>query len=250
MKKFIAYFDYLGFKQFIENNDLQYQKRIIGNNFRDIENALGQGKMKEAKIGVIADLKDSRINCINFSDTIVFWTNDDSEESLMEIIKVAYRFNLQTVMRFFPARGALVYGEIIYVDFKQHNDAGGLYNINSVFGKGLVEAHEKAEKQHWAGTVIDSTLINELVKRNYKVDSFLSPYSKKYKVPYKKEPELLEEYVLNIVKGDLNEDSLKNGKDMIMRNFSNHNKSVDKQDVKEKIENTLKFLESYHKNED
>ena len=37
---------------------------------------------------------------------------------------------------------------------------------------------------------------------------------------------------------------------MIMRNFSNHNKSVDKQDVKEKIENTLKFLESYHKNED
>lgn len=251
MKKFIAYFDYLGFKQFIENNDLQYQQRIIGNNFRDIEYALGQGKMKKTKKGAIADLKESKINCINFSDTIVFWTNDDSEESLMEIIKVAYTFNWQTVVHFFPARGALVYGEIIYVDFEQHNDAGGIYNINSVFGKGLVEAHEKAEKQHWAGTVIDSTLINELVKRNYKVDSFLSPYAKKYKVPYKKEPELFEEYVLNIVnvKRNLNDVSLKNGKEMIMRNFSNHNKSIDKKDVKEKIENTLKFLESYHKNE-
>lgn len=41
MKKFIAYFDYLGFKQFIDNNDLVYQRKIVGNNFPDIENALG-----------------------------------------------------------------------------------------------------------------------------------------------------------------------------------------------------------------
>jgi hypothetical protein len=46
MKKFIAYFDYLGFKQFIDNNDLEYQRKIVGNNFRDIESALGQGKSK------------------------------------------------------------------------------------------------------------------------------------------------------------------------------------------------------------
>ena len=93
MKKFIAYFDYLGFKQFIENNDLDYQKRIMENNFRDIENALGQGKLKQPTHGAIADLANSNINCINFSDTIVFWTNDDSESSLIEIIEVAYKFN-------------------------------------------------------------------------------------------------------------------------------------------------------------
>ena len=247
MKKFIAYFDYLGFKQFIENNNIEHQKRIIGNNFRDIENALGQGTMKNATIGAIADLSNSKINCINFSDTIVFWTNDNSKESLIEILKVAYRFNWQTIMHFFPARGALVYGEIVYVDFKQHNEAGGLYNINSVFGKGLVEAHEKAEKQHWAGTVIDRTFISELLKRGIEIDNFLSPYAKKFKVPYKKGPELPEEYVLNLVKGGLDNLSLKNGREMIINNFSKHNKAIDSQDVKEKMNNTFRFLESYHR---
>ena len=246
MSKFIAYFDYLGFKKFIENNDLEYQKRIIENNFRDIENALGQGKMMDAPRGVIADLKDSKINCINFSDTIVFWTNDDSKNSLMEILEVAYRFNLQAVDFFFPVRGALVYGEIIYEDFKQHNEAGGLYNVNSVFGKGLVKAHEKAEKQNWAGTVIDNSFIAELVKRNYEIDKFLSPYAKKFKVPYKKNLELPEEYVLNIIKGNLNDEALKNYENGIKENFSNHNKSIDSLNVKEKIENTLRFLESYY----
>ena len=86
MNRFIAYFDYLGFKKFIENNTLDYQKRIVVNNFRDIENALGKGKTKPAKYGVIADLSESKINCINFSDTVVFWTNDDSIDSLIEIL--------------------------------------------------------------------------------------------------------------------------------------------------------------------
>ena len=31
MEKFIAFFDYLGFKQFIDNNNLEYQSKIMGN---------------------------------------------------------------------------------------------------------------------------------------------------------------------------------------------------------------------------
>ena len=103
MNCFIAYFDYLGFKEFIENNDLDYQKKIIGNNFRDLESALGQGKIKDVHHGVIADLSNSKINCINFSDTVVFWTNDDSNESLKELLDVSYKFNWQAVDFFFPS---------------------------------------------------------------------------------------------------------------------------------------------------
>ncbi|MGD9993918.1 MAG: hypothetical protein AB7S69_11515 [Salinivirgaceae bacterium] len=249
MKRFIAYFDYLGFKKFIENNDLEYQKRIIGNNFRDIENALGHGKTKEASRGVIADLEMSIINCINFSDTIVFWTNDDSEDSLLEILKVAYRFNMHAVDFFFPARGALVYDEIIYIDVKKQNEAGGLYNINSVFGKGLVKAHEKAEKQHWAGTVIDNSFIEELANRNYEIDTFLSSYAKKFKVPYKNGHELPDEYVLNIIEGKLTNEGLKNFENRIKENFSRHKKTIDNQYIQEKIDNTLKFLNSFYKND-
>lgn len=39
----MTYFDYLGFKKFTENSDLNYQRKIVGNNFRDIESTLGKG---------------------------------------------------------------------------------------------------------------------------------------------------------------------------------------------------------------
>ena len=45
MNKFIAYFDFLGFKDFILNNDIEYQNQIMNNIFRDIESSLGNGKL-------------------------------------------------------------------------------------------------------------------------------------------------------------------------------------------------------------
>jgi len=246
MKSFIAYFDYLGFKEFIENNDLEFQHRIIGNNFSDMEYALGKGKFKDAPHGVIADLSKSKINCINFSDTVIFWTNDETEQSLIELLQVSNMFNLQSIDFCFPVRGSVVYGELLYVSFKQSNGGGGLYNINSVFGKGLVKAHLKANGQNWAGTVLDESFIDELKNRGYNLDEFLSPYAKKYKVPYKNGVDLPEEFVYNIIQGTLNDEALKNYGNGIKDNFAAYNKSVDSAGVQEKIKNTLRFLESYY----
>lgn len=250
MNRFIAYFDYLGFKEFIENNDLEYQKRIVGNNFRDMENALGLGKLKDASHGVIADISNSQINCINFSDTVVFFTNNTSEASLIEILEVAYKFNWQAIDFCFPVRGALVYGELVYIDYKQKNSGGGIYNVNSVFGKGLVKAHLRAEYQHWAGTVLDESFISEIAKRGHNVDEFLLPYAKKFKVPYKDEVERTEEFVLNIIKGTLNDEALKNASKRIRDNFAQYHKSVDDDRVQQKISNTIRFLESYYVKEE
>lgn len=250
MNRFIAYFDYLGFKEFIENNDLEYQSKIVGNNFRDMESALGQGKFKDAPQGVIADISNSQINCINFSDTVVFFTNDTSEASLIEILEVANKFNWQAIVFCFPVRGALVYGEMVYVDYKQKNSGGGIYNINSVFGKGLVKAHLRAEQQHWAGTVIDESLTSEIANRGHNLDEFLLPYAKKYKVPYKDGVERADEYVLNIIKGTLNDEALKNFGKSIRDNFAQYNKSVADDRVQQKISNTIKFLESYYVKEE
>lgn len=60
MNCFIAYFDYLGYSKFIENNDLDYQKKIIRNNFRDIESALGKGKFSSK----IIRMKNLQINIL------------------------------------------------------------------------------------------------------------------------------------------------------------------------------------------
>ncbi len=245
MSQFIAYFDYLGFKEFIENNDLSYQKKIMGNNFRDIENALGQGKFKPASAGVVADLSRSTINCMNFSDTVVFWTNDDSDESLKAIIDVSHKFNWQATLFFFPARGAVVYGEIVHVDYKETSGAGGSYNLNSLYGKGLVRAYQKAESQNWSGTVLDASFIDELIRRGLDPEDYLKPYAKRFKIPYKNAPILPEEFAYCLITGDLNDEAFANYSQGIRENFANHNKSVDSSSVQEKLENTIGFLASF-----
>lgn len=249
MNRYIAYFDYLGFKEFIENNDLDTQSRIMANNFRDMECALGQGRYTDVQNGVIADISNSRINCINFSDTVVFFTNDTTEVSLIEILDVAYKFNWQAIGYCFPIRGALVYGEIESVDYKRKNSAGGVYNINSIFGKGLVTAHLRAEEQDWAGTVLDESFTDAIMQKSDDVEKYLLPYAKKYKVPYKDGVERSAEYVLNVVKGTLNDEALKNYRNGIINNFSQYNKPVDDERVKKKLSNTILFLESYYARE-
>lgn len=245
MNRFIAYFDYLGFKEFIENNDLEFQSHIMNNNFRDMESALGLGKHKEAKHGFIADTSKSLINCINFSDTVVFFTNDSSEESLMEILKVAYIFNWKTNVHFFPVRGALVFGELEYVNYNQINDMGAVYNINSAYGKGLVKAHLRADEQNWAGSVLDESFVSEIKKRGYDLDTLLLNYAKKYYVPYKNKVVREEEYVLNLINGVLDDEGFNRYSADIRNNFAQYNKSVDEEGVQLKISNTISFLKSY-----
>ncbi|MCQ6957721.1 hypothetical protein [Mucilaginibacter aquariorum] len=246
MKRFIAYFDYLGFKDFIEKNDLEFQHQIMNNNFRDIEIALSKGKTIETRRGFIPDIDESNINCMNFSDTVVFWTNDDSEESLREILRVAFTFNYHCIEFTFPLKGAIVYGEVTHVDFRQQNGGGGIYNINSFYGKGIIEAYLKAERQHWAGTVIDSSVIEEIISKELNPEEILKEVAKKYMVPYKEPIESQEEeYALRLVKGDLPEAAFQNVSKQIARNFGEYNKSVEHHTVQQKLANTITYLKSF-----
>lgn len=249
MKRFVAYFDYLGFKDFIEKNDLEYQKRIMNNIFRDIESALGQGETRDGKNGgVVADLGKTTLNVINFSDTVIFWTNDDSEESFQELLKVAYRFNYQATTFFFPARGTIVLDEMEHAAYSYKNEAGGAYHINSVYGKGLVKAHLKSDAQQWSGAVIEEEVIDHLKSKGIDPDRMLGDYAKRYKVPYN--PERIkvdhEEYALKLVTG-ITDESFKNVSKNIVRNFGEHNKSTALASTQLKIENTIAFLASHDK---
>jgi hypothetical protein len=49
MERFIAYFDFLGYKEFILKNDSKHLRTRAGHILRDIEISLGQGKYKEPK---------------------------------------------------------------------------------------------------------------------------------------------------------------------------------------------------------
>ena len=240
---YLAYFDYLGFKEFIENNDDEVLMRRMGHIFRDIEGALGQGKYQEPRNGVIlSDLTNSKVNCLNISDTVLFWTNQCDYDSLTELIKVAYEFNWMQILYNFPIRGSIVKGKIRLVSGKHTNTNGGSYSVQCLYGKGLIKAHDKAEYQNWAGTVIDESIITDLESNPNGIE-FLSEYAIKYKVPYKIDVDLKEEYVLKIVKGISNETALKNTKESITGVFALDNKSIESTSVQLKIENTLKFID-------
>ncbi|NQY30067.1 MAG: hypothetical protein HRT69_11420 [Flavobacteriaceae bacterium] len=240
---YLAYFDYLGFKEFIENNEDDVLMRRMGHIFRDIEGALGQGKYREPQNGIIlSDISDSNVNCLNISDTVLFWTNQCDYQSLTELIKVAYQFNWMQNGYNFPIRGSIVKGKIRLVSGKQTNSNGGSYSVQCLYGKGLIKAHDKAEYQNWAGTVIDESIIMDLEKNTTGME-FLSDYALKYKVPYKGDIDIEEEYVLKLVKGITDETALKNIKASITGVFALDNKSTEPKTVQLKIENTLKFID-------
>ncbi len=243
MKTYIAYFDHLGFKDFIERNDFEMQKRGVGNILRDIENAAADGKLKDAPYGLVADLSHTTIQVLNFSDTILFWTQDDSEESLIEILKVAYRYNWGATTHFFPARGALSHGEIQHLNHNSENDKGGAYHVNSIFGKGLVDVYQKAESSDWSGATIDSSIIEKILEFGKEPTDFLAPYAKLYNVPYKNE-KYQEEFAFKLCEEPINEEAFKNVSRSIKENFANYDKRVDSEGVQRKIKNTIDYLVS------
>jgi hypothetical protein len=246
--RFLAYFDYLGFKDFIDRNDSDSQQRAMLNNFVNIESALANGKVKRSDYGVILDLSTLKLGCTNFSDTVLFWTKDNTIDSLKCLLTSALRFNWQCIDYNFPVRGSIVYGEFNYIDYTYKTGEGGSYNINSIFGKALIEAYNKAESQNWAGSVIDESVMIFLKENGQNPDTFLVPYAKRFMVPYNDAVERQqEEWVLHLVTstGKISEEGFNNMSRNIRENFGLYRKSVEHPRVQQKITNTLNFLSSY-----
>lgn len=242
MKKYIGYFDLMGYKNFIEANNTEETKRRIEHILRDVESALGQGEYKNGASGAMyADLSKSRLQCLTISDTIIFWTLDDSQESLAEILKVCFDFNFMLNVHNFPVRGALVYEDVDMVTGATRSNAGGTYSVNTIYGKGLVNAHIKAESQYWAGTVIDASAIEKMAENN-DIEKLLAPYAMKTIVPYKSAASSIEEYAFKLCTGELNEIAFNNWKKGIEDVFAADNKGMDAGSIV-KLENTIKFLE-------
>ena len=249
-ERYLAYFDYLGFKEFIMNNSDSNLIRGMSNIYRDIEMCLGRGNYNPPNGGVItADIKASNLNCLNISDTVIFWTNDLELESLKELIEVAYEFNWREVRYVFPIRGALTKGKIKINNLFQKNSTGGSYNISCLFGRGIVEAHIKAESQNWAGTVVESSIIEDLLNEERNND-FIEQYAIKYKVPYKDTQDNEDEYVMKLTQGTLNKLAYSNWKEGIISAFKSYNKSTEHPSVQIKIDNTIKHLDAYRETQE
>jgi hypothetical protein len=244
MKHFIGYFDLLGYKKFILNNETTEARRRLGHVLRDIEASLGRGEYKGSNGGLLADLKKSTIKCLNISDTIIFWSQDNSEASLQEFLDVCFTLNWRLNTFNFPVRGALIYDELEMIIGNEVSEGGGMYNVNTIYGKGLVNAHEKCENQSWAGCVIDNSL-TDFIGEYSDLAALIDPIAVRYLVPYTKVVEnQQEEYALRLVKGKLNEVAYVNVKKDIIDIFQRDNKGLNAR-AEVIMNNTIRFLDKF-----
>lgn len=245
MKRYIAYFDFLGYKYFILNNTTDRLRVRAGHILRDIGLALaGDNELLVGNGVLFPDIRTTRINCLNISDTVIFWSQDSSLESLRELIAVAHHFNWMQNLHNMPARGVVVCEEMEILRDNEQNQAGAVYSTSLVYGKGLYNAHVKAESLSFAGCVVDQSVLAEMEAGGI-INGVLEQFAKRYIVPYKN-GELEEvEYVLKIVSGALNDETFHNCSALIRSRFSADNKPVDSDRVQELIRNSIEFLASF-----
>jgi len=248
MKQFVAYYDYLGFKQLVESNSEERLAERANHILRDIGMALGQNKPIKVEGGIgRPDISESSINCLNISDTVIFWTIDDTVENAKELMEVAYRFNWQSNLFNLPVRGALIYDHFHMRTGKSRNAKGAIFSPNLMYGKGLIKAHTLAEQLDWAGTIIDNTFI-ERITSEINFYEFFDGFVTKYNVPYK--GFYRNQYAMNLGKPIIdNPEALKNTIKSLRNNFEDDYKSVTPS-VERKLENTIKYLEHYQKQKD
>ena len=140
-KRWVAYFDILGFKELVNKASFYANPNIV---MKIFERAFQETSKELKPLETVGD----KISQLYFSDTFVFYTEDDSGGSYKWIQSVAKNFIRGCLdgNPFIPLRGAITCGEL-HVEKDR----------NIFFGKAFIEAHEIAEVQDWIGLVLTKT---------------------------------------------------------------------------------------------
>ncbi len=245
MKTFLAFFDVLGFKEFIYNNEMEYIQRMFGNLLTDSQSAVSREKYIKSNSGmIIPDLKNQKVNCLHVSDSIIFWTNKDTASDFSDLVEVCYSFYWKSLKTSFPLRGCLIHGEIDFNPFTIENEKNIKYYNYSLFGKGLIEGYIKAESINYAGCYIDESAIQQVEDKQ--INDLI--YDQKlcyYKIPFK-DGTFSYEHVFRPIFGEHNDVSFRNSAKDIKRLFRTHTKDkAINESVTLKMNNTIDFLEYF-----
>jgi hypothetical protein len=245
MKTFLAFFDVLGFKEIVINNTLEELNQIFSHLLRDTQTAVSGGNYIHAQPGIIVpDLTKQKVHCLHISDSVLFWTNGESEADFIELAKVCYTFYWRSLQLFIPLRGCMIQGEIEFRPFQMKNESGATFHNSSLYGKGLIEAYLKAESIEYAGCYIDQSAISKIDEKVI-YDLIYDQMLCYYKVPFKGN-KFSYEHVFRPIKGNHNEVSFRNSAMHINKIFSYHSKLKEfPESVLVKLNNTIDFLEHF-----
>jgi len=234
-KRFVAFFDLLGFSSWVENVGSKEVFDYVRGFLNLMVRASLPGSTVQSDMSV--KLRKSNIGYINFSDSILFYSLDDSYQCLKTMLKICGEF--MNVVICGPSRmlrGAISHGEL-YVDTK----------ANAYVGKALIDAYKLEEKQEWLGLSLHDSVEKvrdfdkaKIEHKGYIVKSLVPIENNSLEFPYcinwankkyldalfdaKSSIELCHKRGLESLKG--NDDKIKK--------------------FKQRIQNTKKFLEYYN----
>lgn len=178
-ERFVAFFDILGFGSWVESEG---SKKVF-TYVRGFLNLMVRSSLPGSTVhqDMSVDIQKSDIGYINFSDSIVFYSRDDSYHCLKAMLTVCGEF--MNVVICGPSRmlrGAIAHGEF-YADPK----------ANAYVGKALIDAYKLEEDQDWLGLSLHESV--EVIKdfpkalkehKGFIVKSLVSLKNKPKKLPY------------------------------------------------------------------
>jgi hypothetical protein len=149
-KRFVAFFDILGFGSWVESEG---SKKVF-TYVRGFLNLMVRSSLPGSTVhqDMSVDLQKSDIGYINFSDSIVFYSRNDSYHCLKAMLTVCGEFmNIVICGPSRMLRGAIAHGEF-YADPK----------ANAYVGKALIDAYKLEEDQDWLGLSLHESV--EVIK--------------------------------------------------------------------------------------
>lgn len=227
---FVAFLDILGFKSLVKNNSIHSLFEVYNQFLTRMEHS------KEfTELSYSSDsLRNTIINSLFISDSLILWTEDFSQTSLYKLTGLVSMLLAESFLQGTPIRGAIDLGEIA---------VRTTWTNKTIVGKGLTNAYENEQIQEWAGGLVSERCIEHFnglssipngLRNDYLFDINLLI---QYPVPIK-EGQSKTSAAINwayLIKKEFLSDAI------ISKSFYEFNKTTDDSHTQSKIGNTLKF---------
>lgn len=246
--KYIAFLDILGFKDLIENNKIEKLEELYDRLQASVMYSFAvsnpEQRLKNKK-NELPSIKETNLNSLVISDSIIIWTDDDSQGSFLELILAVKYFMFFSMQSGFPLRGGISCGELL-VKNGIHEKSPKFNSYTTILGLSLTRAYILENKSEWSGCVIDEKCVEHF---NHELNNYKDNIAN---LEFFEEMDIIKRYETPMKSGEIKKYFTVNWthfngprltRSQVKKAFKAHNKSTNDWSVESKIQNTLKYLD-------
>ncbi|HCG9584327.1 TPA: hypothetical protein ACF3XD_004549 [Vibrio parahaemolyticus] len=250
--RYIAFFDILGFKDLVFNNDHEALEGIYEHFSKAAHLSLANFQAQEGQIADNSisdvDMSKATVNSLIVSDSVIFWTDSDSPNDFIEIIHASQLMLAISFKIGVPVRGGISFGDFTFNEVRTNSPQRNV--LTSCFGKALVEAYSIEALQEWSGCIVNQIALDHFSTRVEHYQKMTQEklvnldLLKNYKMLVEYEAPLKKPVKNYLVVNYLNHSDIDMGftEQRIRSSFSAFSKSTTPESVQTKINNTISFF--------